>query len=300
MPRTHEEQSPSAADERDDAQDTGEPRAKEKREAEDGPQIGTRLSAEEIHENIQRAAEEEMRRPFRELLWSSIAAGLTIGFSIVTPAFLTTLPGERYHPALIAAGYPLGFIFVVLARQQLFTEQTLEPVIPLLQRRNRRTFNALLRLWGIVLVFNLVGTLIFAALTALTPVITPEVREGMMELSRHATEGGFWLTAYKAVFAGWLIALMAWLVASTRFTAAQIVLVWLTTAPISALGFRHCIAGSVEAFFRAISGDASWGAMLGEFLVPAILGNIVGGVTLVALLNHGQVALKRDGWVIHR
>jgi formate/nitrite transporter FocA (FNT family) len=63
----------------------------------------------------------------------------------------------------------------------------------------------------------------------------------------------------------------------------------LTTAPIAAFGFRHSIAGSVEAFWRAARGTATWAAMLGDFVVPAVIGNVVGGVLLVALLNHGQV-----------
>jgi formate/nitrite transporter FocA (FNT family) len=122
----------------------------------------------------------------------------------------------------------------------------------------------------------------------------PHMTEPLLRLARETTDGGFLAVAWKAVFAGWLVALMAWLVASTHSTFAQVALIWLTTAPIAAFGFRHSIAGAVEAFYRALAGDASWGRMLGEFLVPALIGNIVGGVLLVALLNHGQVAVGRE------
>jgi formate/nitrite transporter FocA (FNT family) len=87
---------------------------------------------------------------------------------------------------------------------------------------------------------------------------------------------------------------MAWLVAATRDTTAQIILVWLTTAPIAAFGFKHSIAGAVEAFYRATLGDATWSQMIFTFEVPAILGNVVGGVVLVALVNHGQVSKARQ------
>ena len=100
---------------------------------------------------------------------------------------------------------------------------------------------------------------------------------------------------YAGVFAGWLIALLTWLLASTRSTPAQIILIWLCTAPIAALHFRHSIAGSVEAFYRAGLGDASWGGMLGSFVAPSVLGNAIGGVLLVALLNYSQVAADREG-----
>jgi formate/nitrite transporter FocA (FNT family) len=215
---------------------------------------GTRASAEEIHENVLKDARKELERPAAALGWSGLGAGLTIAFSSLGGAFLASIAPPPLAQAARAAGYPLGFLFVVLARGQLFTENTLEPVLPLLEEPSRRTLSSLLRLWAIVLSTNLAG----AALIALA------------------------------------IALMAWLVAATHATGAQIAIVWLTTAPISALGFRHSIAGGVDAFTRAWAGDAPLGQMAGGFLLPAILGNIVGGVALVALLNHGQVVAGRE------
>jgi formate-nitrite transporter family protein len=109
----------------------------------------------------------------------------------------------------------------------------------------------------------------------------------LLRLSRDATSGTFGEVLYRAVFAGWLMALLAWLLASTHSTMAQIVLIWLCTFPISALHFGHSVAGGVEALYLAALGDASWGAMLSGFNAPAALGNAIGGVLLVALLNHG-------------
>jgi formate/nitrite transporter FocA (FNT family) len=261
----------------------------------DTPAVGTRLSAAEIYENVRAAAEEELERPSVALLWSALAAGLTIGFSFVGGGYASTLVAESHRTAAAAAAYPLGFILVVLARQQLFTENTLEPVIPLLNDFNRRTLLRVARLWALVLSANLVGALLFALVTARTPVVEASLLPALDAVAETATEGGFWTVGYKAVFAGWLIALMAWLVASTRATGAQILLVWLTTAPIAAFGFRHSIAGAVEAFYRVARGSASLGSMLGEFLVPAVAGNIVGGVLLVALFNHAQVAPQQSG-----
>jgi formate/nitrite transporter FocA (FNT family) len=260
------------------------------------PAVGTRLSAAEIHDNVRVAAEEELRRPAPELAWSGIAAGLTIGFSFVAGAWMTTLVPRELHGAANAVGYPLGFIFVVLARSQLFTENTLEPIIPLLNDRRMKTLVRVLRLWAVVLACNLAGALLFALVLAHTPVVSPQVQVALGEVAGHAVSGSFGEVAYLAIFAGWLIALMAWLVASTRATGAQILLIWLTTAPIAALGFPHSIAGAVEAFYLAATGGVSWGQAVGGFIVPAVLGNIVGGVTLVAFLNYGQVGAARSPW----
>lgn len=262
---------------------------------EGGPQVGTRYSAEEIHDNVSEAAEEELERPASELVWSSVASGLLLGFSFLAVGFLTSVFPPSLHTAATAIGYPLGFVFVVHARHQLFTENTLEPVIPLLERRDRKTLGDLLRLWAIVLPLNLVGALIFALVLARTQVVEPKLLGPLLDAARASTEASGQLVFYKAIWAGWLIALMAWMIASTRDTAAQIIFVWLTTAPIAAFGFKHSIAGAIEAFYRAAVGDATWGAMLFRFEVPAILGNIIGGVVLVALVNHGQVSkAKRE------
>lgn len=258
---------------------------------------GTRLSVHEIHENITTAAEEELERPASSLLWSGLGAGLTISFSFVVGAYLASLvEGDAAKEAMVSLAYPLGFIYVVLARHQLFTEQTLEPVLPLLEHPSRRRFGKMLRLWGLVLAGNMLGAIVIAFVLARTSMLKLDMLGEMDQVARAATEGGgFGGVFYKAIFAGWLVALMAWLVAATESTVGQMILIWLTTAPISALGFKHSIAGSVEAFYRALRHEAAWGEMAGEFIVPAILGNVVGGVVFVALLNYGQVAADRAG-----
>lgn len=254
-----------------------------------GPATGTRMSADEIYHNVRRTAEEELDRPGLALFWSALAAGLIISFSFLGAAYLRDLVPEHLKAAALAAGYPLGFILVVLARNQLFTENTLEPIIPFLHQPGWPILRRLLVLWAIVLCGNLLGTLSLAGLLAYTPLVAPAFKQTLLEVAAESTSGGFGLVLYWAIFGGWLIALMAWLIASTHETIAQILLIWLTTAPIAAFGFRHSIAGSVEAFYQAMMGATTWGASIGAFVVPAVIGNIIGGVVLVALLNHGQV-----------
>ncbi len=259
------------------------------------PEEGTRLTAAQIHRNILRPGEQEIRRPTAALMWSALAAGLVISFSCLAAAFAAEVAPAPYQHVAASAAYPLGFIFVIMARSELFTENTLVPVIPLLERRDWDTFTNVVRMWVLLLAGNLVGTLIFAAALAGTNLLRPEVATELLRLSREATAGGFLEIAYAGIFAGWLMALLAWLLASTTSTLAQIVLIWLCTAPIAALHFRHSIVGSTEAFYRVLLGDAPWGAMLGGFVTPSVIGNAVGGVLLVALLNHSQVKADQEG-----
>jgi formate/nitrite transporter FocA (FNT family) len=252
------------------------------------PDAGTMYSASEMHDHVMEVAEEELGRPIYELLVSAIASGLLVSFSFVAGAFLVGHGPETQKAVLLAAAYPLGFIFVVMAQHQLFTENTLEPVLPVLEKRDWESLRKMLRLWSIVLPGNLIGTLIFALALAHTPALEPEMRKPLLDVAADALKGGGGTVFYKAIWAGWLVALMAWLLASTKSTAAQIMLVWLATAPIAAFGFRHSIAGSTEVFYLAAIGVASIRDALFTFEIPALLGNIVGGVVLVAMVNHGQ------------
>ena len=252
------------------------------------PEAGTLYSASEMHDHVMEVAEEELERPISELLISAVASGLLVSFSFLAAAFLVHHGPPDKKELLVAAAYPLGFMFVVLAQHQLFTENTLEPVLPVLEKRDGESLRKMLRLWGIVLPGNLIGTAIFGFVLARTQVVEPELHEPLKDIARDVLKGGAAIVFYKAIWAGWLIALMAWLLASTRNTVAQIMLIWLATAPIAAFGFRHSIAGATEVFYLVSAGAIPFGQALLSFELPALAGNIVGGVVLVAMVNHGQ------------
>lgn len=259
------------------------------------PEAGTRLSAAEIHDNIVGPAKEEMERSAWALLWSALASGLAIGFSFLGGAYVQTLvDAPRYAHFVAGAAYPLGFIFVIFARSELFTENTLEPVIPFLHKRDRETLRKLLRLWGLLLLGNLVGAALFAWVLYQAPIVADAtVREKLLDIATRATSDGFALTFLRGIMAGWLIAMLTWLLASTQESVAHLMLIWLTTAPIAWFEFRHSIVGSVEAFYRVNAGSAGLMEMVSQFIVPAVVGNAIGGVVLVALLNYGQVHRER-------
>ena len=219
---------------------------------------------------------------------------MLIGFSFLSMGFVAHYAPEPYKHPLSALAYPVGFMFVIMGRSELFTENTLEPVIPLLHERDGKTLRQLLRMWGILIAGNLLGALVFAWILGRTTMIEPAMHPTLLNLAHESTGAGFGDTFYKAIFGGWLIALLAWLLASTVDSFAQLFLIWVTTVPIAAFHFRHSIAGSVEAFYRATVGSAGWVEMLGSFIIPALLGNAVGGVLLVAIFNYAQVAEEHE------
>jgi formate/nitrite transporter FocA (FNT family) len=175
---------------------------------------------------------------------------------------------------------------VVLGRQQLFTENTLTPILPLLHNRDLSTFGRVVRLWALVLTANIVGTWLFAAAIAHIPVLEPNAMRAFAEVSRSSLQG-FAHTFVRAIFAGWLIALMVWLLPAAE--ASRPLIIMIITYVVGLCGFAHVIAGSVECAFLVQIGDASVGDFITGFFVPTLLGNVVGGVALVAVLNYGQV-----------
>ena len=250
-------------------------------------------SATVVHDTIFKEAESELKRPSTALFWSGLAAGLTMGLSMITEGILHAyLPEAGWEPLVSNFGYSIGFLAIILARQQLFTENTLTPVLPLLHRKDLKTLKNVLRLWGVVLIANLLGVFVIALISSETNAFQPEVREAFKELGKKAIAPDFFTILLRGILAGWLIALMVWLLpfAETARVWVIIIITW-----IVGIGeFSHVIAGSAETFVLAFSGTTSWANVLGGYLVPALIGNVLGGVILVAVLNHAQVSSNDD------
>jgi formate/nitrite transporter FocA (FNT family) len=242
-----------------------------------------------IHEIVRAEGEAELKKPLSALLWSGLAAGLSMGFSFVAQALLQAdLPSGPGQHTLASAGYVVGFAIVILGRQQLFTESTLTAVLPALHRRRAETVLATLRLWAAVLLANLAGTWIFAAMLAFGHPLPQEAPMALDHLAAEAVSHPFWDTLLRAVLAGWLIALMVWLLPSAR--SAKIVIIGLLTWLVAFARLSHVIAGSAEAAYGVFRGHANLADYFGAFLVPTLIGNTLGGVTLVAMLNHAPVS----------
>jgi formate/nitrite transporter FocA (FNT family) len=249
----------------------------------------SRPNAALIHETIRAEGESELDRTVSALLLSGLASGLSIGMSLVAQGVLYAhLPDAEWRRLVSGLGYTVGFLIVVLGRQQLFTENTLTPILPLLHNRSGGTLWRVARLWTLVLCANIVATWVFAAVVAHTTIFDPQVKGAFTAIARHSVESAFWTMLGKAVFAGWLIALMVWLIPPAE--SARVWVIVIITYVIAIGEFSHLVAGSVDAFYLVQIGQASWTDYALRFFAPTFLGNVLGGVTLVAVLNFGQVA----------
>jgi formate/nitrite transporter FocA (FNT family) len=246
-----------------------------------------------VYEAIYLEGKDELERGASALFLSAIAAGLSMGFSLITESLLrAALPDTSWRPLVCKAGYSVGFLIVVLARQQLFTENTLTVMLPFLHHKNRFVLVKVLRLWSIVMAGNLLGALAIAWVLGHTPVFDERIRATMMEISKQGLDAPFHTVLLRGIFAGWLIALMVWLMPAAQ--SARVAVILIITWLVGLAELSHVIAGSVDKLLLVTTGQLSWAGFAGGFLAPALLGNIIGGVSLVAALNHGAAGREQQ------
>jgi formate-nitrite transporter family protein len=264
--------------------DQPELKQEEDREAEHRTSVRARV----VHEAIRRDGEEELHRSAAALAWSALAAGLAMGFSFLTEALLRHyLPDAEWRPVVSKFGYVVGFLIVIVGKQQLFTENTLTPIIPFMRAPSLEMLGKVMRLWAIVFMANMIGTHMVAWFLGATPVIKHEFHEALASVAQEATTPDFWTALVRGIPAGWLIAMIVWLRAATD--SGEIAIIVILTYVVALGSFTHIIVGAVEYVYLVVRGAAAWTSFAGGYMIPVLIGNVIGGVSIVAALNHGQV-----------
>lgn len=246
------------------------------------------IRAVAIFEVIRREGEQELDRPPSALALSGLIAGLALGLSVLSEAlFRQHLPDAGWRPLVENLGYSVGFLIVILGRMQLFTENTITAVCPVLDARKLRFLMRLLRLWAIVLAANLVGASLFGLILHATRGYQPETWQAVVELSNHALGFGWMETMLRGIGAGWLIAVLVWTMPNAE--KAKFYVIILITYLIALADFSHVVAGTVEAAVVVLAGDVSAVDALTGFVVPSLIGNLLGGTVFFTLLAWAQI-----------
>lgn len=255
-----------------------------------GRAIRDMFSTDEIFHRIVATAEEEFSRSDRLLFLSGLAAGLSMGLTFLARSTLMGAVPWDGSGLLGNLLYPLGFLLIVLGRYQLFTENTLTPVTLVLTKLTG--LMVLLRIWGVVLLANVLGSSLLAFLLANTGVFNPDSAEAALEIGKHAVELSWADLFWKAVIAGWLVASMVWLVHAAADMTARFMIVYVLMFMIPSADLFHCIIASCEMTYVIFVGAVEW-LEYGRVVSAVVIGNTVGGVLLVAILNFAQVPSRR-------
>ncbi|MGI2001323.1 formate/nitrite transporter family protein [Shewanella frigidimarina] len=247
------------------------------------------LSSLTVYSIILREGQEELERPLMSLWWSGIAAGIGISSSVLAEGIIRSNIGSD-HPYLSiieSLGYTFGFVLVILARLQLFTENTITVVLPLLANTTQRRLFCTARLWGIVLVANFVGTFLTAAIVVHGNILTEDILTAILQISRHVAELTPSETLMRGIPAGFFIAALVWMLPSAK--GSEVLVIIMFTWLIAAGEFTHVIAGSNEIFSLVLNGEMNFFTALSHHIGPMLMGNIIGGTGLFAMLAYGQV-----------
>jgi formate/nitrite transporter FocA (FNT family) len=249
----------------------------------------SKVSTSVIFEAIRRDGEHELSRPMSALWWSGVAAGLAISTSVLAKGFFESiLPHADWAAGITNLGYTLGFLIVILGRMQLFTENTITPILPLFLAPTRAKFAQTARLWAIVFAANLVGCLA-AALVLVYANILPSSRfEGILSISRHYAEASPLEHFTWGIPAGFLIAALVWTLPRME-SAGEVLMIVIVTYTIGLGGMSHVVAGSTELFVLVVSGELGIAPAVFAGILPAFAGNVLGGTGIFAALTYAQV-----------
>ncbi|MEH3023982.1 MAG: formate/nitrite transporter family protein [Pseudomonas oryzihabitans] len=241
-----------------------------------------------LHEIIRTQGDHELERTIAALFWSALAAGLTMGLSLMAMGLLNAnLPEGGYTKVIASFGYSAGFLAVILARQQLFTENTLTAVLPVMSEPTLHNFGRLGRLWGVVLVGNLLGTMLVAYVILHLPLFDAKTDAKFIEIGTKVMESDAAGMFAKGIVSGWMIATMVWMLPAAE--SARIWIIVLITYLMALGDFTHIVVGSLEVAYLVFAGEATWGEFWLTFAAPTLAGNIVGGSLIFGLISHAQV-----------
>ena len=241
-----------------------------------------------LHEIIRTEGDLELERSVAALWWSALAAGLTMGLSLMAMGLLNSrLPDAEGFKVIASFGYCAGFLAVILARQQLFTENTLTAVLPIMSNPTLNNFARLLRLWSVVLVGNLCGTLLVAYVMLNLPIFDTKTDMAFLDIGRKVMENSPWQMFAKGIVSGWMIATMVGMIPSME--SAKIWIITLITYLMALGDFTHIVVGAAEVSYLVFAGELPWKDFWLIFAGPTLAGNIIGGSFIFALISHAQI-----------
>ncbi len=254
-----------------------------------GSKVRDRFSTNEIYQRVVVYGDYELTAGRRELIFSGLAGGFAIAITFLLYA---ELYGQTDGMPLVSAAlYPLGFIYIILGGYQLYTENTLPPVALVLERL--ASVPLLLRVFVLVLVGNAVGAMLGAVVLAETGVFSDAAYEAAISLGETGVETAPLDLFFKAVFAGLIVAGVVWMDFAADSTTARLLLIYLAFLSIPVAGLYHVVVSFTELLFVVLAADVSLFDGLVTFILPVLLGNTLGGIVLVTVVNYYQTTARR-------
>lgn len=272
-------------------------RAAEVAAHEDGAEGHLGSESPKIVEDASKLGEKRLVRPPMGHAITSFAGGMSVSFgAIAMAAAAASVGGTLGTPSIGhlvgSLLFPIGFIILLIGKTELFTENFLIPVVAVLKKRG--SLSQLAKLWLIALAFNLLGGAVFGFLISRDGVLAPAFADQVVALAEKKADYGLETAFVKAIFAGWLMTTLTWLLIGVKGISAQLAIIWVIATTIVLGQFNHVVISASEIFMGMYLGaNISMGDWFTANFLPALAGNLVGGLVFVTLIHYMQALFHR-------
>ena len=249
---------------------------------------------------FQRAVDEGKRRldqSMLELLSTGFIAGFTIVFGIIAQGVTHALAEPALGESAKVAGalaFPIGLIFLIVGRAELFNENFFDPAAAVFERRERGIVYRLFRLWSLTFVLNLMGGALFSLVFSVHGVLPDGARSALGTVAEDIAGQSGWAAFMSAVAGGALVTLLSFLLLGVNSVGSRIALAFLVGFLLAAGPFAHVIVTVLHVFLGILFGAQVGYGDLFRVMGIATLGNLVGGVGLVTLSHIAQAEGGRE------
>ncbi|MFN2569226.1 MAG: formate/nitrite transporter family protein [Candidatus Dormibacteria bacterium] len=252
---------------------------------------------EVIAQRAEGVGEERLDRSAADILITGVIGGVEVSLGgmaamLVLGSSMAAAPSLHLYGGLALAGlvFPIGFLFVILGRSELFTENFLIPVVSVVNRQ--RSIGSLAELWSLSWVGNLLASAFMALLLSIPHAIGDPIRDGYTAYTAHKLDVPVLGMFVSAILAGLVMTVLTWLVLAIRHPVGKIVAIWAGGYVLFASNLSHVIvSATVVMVGLGPSGHSVRDAAI--FLLVATAGNLVGGVGFVTLFRLAQVWEKQ-------
>jgi len=252
---------------------------------------------EEIVEQAVEHGERSLERLPRDILITAVIGGLEVSLGalaamMVLGASLAAAPSLGLYGGLALAGlvFPIGFLFVILGRSELFTENFLVPVVAVLRREY--TPLALLKLWGLSWLGNMAGCALIALLVSVPEAVGRPLLHGYAAYTAYKLALPPTAVFFSAVLAGMVMTVLTWLMSAIVNPVVKVFAIWAAGYAIFATNTSHTVVSAALVFVGARLVHGSPGAVA-SYIGLCTFGNLAGGVGLITLFRIAQVKGRR-------
>jgi formate/nitrite transporter FocA (FNT family) len=247
---------------------------------------------EQIYERTKEEGSRRLDRPFSEESTTAIAAGFDIAVGIIVMGLLIHFTerhfGREVAHVIGAMGFGISFIFLVVGRGELFTENFLVPLAGLDHDEGDHGWLDILKLWLISPLGNILGGLIIILIVTTHSVLPYGTGQSLVTVGQVIHANGKLALFMSAIFAGALITGMTWFIEGQPTMLPRIVVAWIVGFILALGTLNHVIVITLELIFGYRYGaDYSWTFIATNFVIAAA-GNLIGGIGLVTLTRFTQ------------